>query len=81
MRKPDEPDNRAISEEEADERAYHRIIAAMDSGDIEEFAAAIGQVEDPVPPAPPGQRGRNKSNGFWSVLRRLRTSIRPRRET
>jgi hypothetical protein len=77
----DDPRDGASREDDADERAYRRIIAAMDSGDIEEFAAAIGQVPDSVLLAPPSQRGRNKSNGFWSVPRRLRTRIRLRRET
>jgi hypothetical protein len=76
----DETGKQASSaEDDADERAYRRIIAAMDSGDIEEFAAAIGQVADSAPP--PIQRVRNNSNGFWSALRRLRTGIRTRRET
>lgn len=52
MRKPDEPDKRAISEEEeANFRAYRRIIGAMDRGDLEELAAALGQVPDSAPPA------------------------------
>jgi hypothetical protein len=75
----DDTGKHASSEDDADARAYRRIIAAMDRGDIEEFAAAIGQVPDSAPPAPASQRGRTNTGGFWSGLRRLRTRIRPRR--
>jgi hypothetical protein len=48
----DEPDGSLSSEEEAELRAFHRIASALERGDIDELAAALGQVPDPVWPWP-----------------------------
>ena len=47
-----EPDERASNEEDAESRAYRRIASALERGDIDELAAALGQVPDPVWPWP-----------------------------
>ena len=47
-----EPDEHASSEEEAESRAYRRIADALERDDINELAAALGQVPDPVWPWP-----------------------------
>jgi hypothetical protein len=52
MSKPDEPDDRASSEEEAELRAFRRIINALERDDVAELAAALGQVADPAWPWP-----------------------------
>ena len=41
-----EPDERACNEEEAKIRAYRRIVGALERDDIDELAAALGQVPD-----------------------------------
>jgi hypothetical protein len=38
-----EPDKRASNEEEAESRAYRRIVDALERDDIGELAAALGQ--------------------------------------
>jgi hypothetical protein len=48
----DEPDERASNEEEAKSRAYRRIADALERDDIDELAAALGQVPDPAWPWP-----------------------------
>jgi hypothetical protein len=48
----DEPDGSLSSEEEAKSRAYRRIVDALERDDIDELAAALGQVPDPVWPWP-----------------------------
>jgi hypothetical protein len=77
---PDEPDDSLSSNKEADLRAYRRITAAIDGGDIDEMAAALGQVPDPAWPAPASQPGRNESTGLWNGLRRLTARLQPRRQ-
>ena len=52
MSKPDEPRERASSAEEAELRAFRRIASALERGDIDELAVALGQVPDPVWPWP-----------------------------
>jgi hypothetical protein len=71
---------RANSGDEAEERPYRRIIDAMDRGDIDDFAAAIGQVADPPRPAPASHPGPNKRRGLWTRLCRLAGVTRPERQ-
>jgi hypothetical protein len=52
MSMQDEPDGSLSSEEEAGLRAVRRIVSALEQGDIDELAAALGQVPDPVWPWP-----------------------------
>jgi hypothetical protein len=52
MGKHDEPDDIASSEEEAELRAFRRIINALERDDVAELAAALGQVPDPAWPWP-----------------------------
>jgi hypothetical protein len=52
MNNPDEPDERASSEKEAELRAFRRIINALEGDDVAELAAALGQVPDPAWPWP-----------------------------
>jgi hypothetical protein len=60
MSMQDEPDDRASTEEEAAElRAFRRIINALEGDDIEELAAALGQVPGPAWPGP-SSHGRPK---------------------
>jgi hypothetical protein len=47
-----EPDERASDQAETESRAYRRIASALERGDIDELAAALGQVPDPVWPWP-----------------------------
>jgi hypothetical protein len=49
-----EPDERASNEEEAESRAYLRIVDALERDDIDELAAALGQVPDSTWHAPDG---------------------------
>ncbi|MEA2944450.1 MAG: hypothetical protein QOD09_4979 [Bradyrhizobium sp.] len=80
------PYDSAGSEGEAESRAYRRIVDALERDDIDELAAALGQVPDPAwhaPDSPGGRRisqgGRQKSGSLWSGLRRLATRLQPRR--
>jgi hypothetical protein len=82
-----EPDERASNEEEAESRAYRRIVDALERDDIDELAAALGQVPEPAWHAPDSQDGRRisrgghrKSGNLWSGLRRLATMLQPRRQ-
>ena len=82
-----EPDERASNQEEAESRAYRRIADALERDDIDELAAALGQVPDPAWHAPDShgdrrisQGGRQKSGSLWSGLRRLATMLQPRRQ-
>ena len=52
MSRQDETDEHASSEEEAELRAYRRVASALKRSDIDELAAALGQVPDPVWPWP-----------------------------
>jgi hypothetical protein len=52
MSMSDEPDDRASSEEEAELRAFRRVINALEGDDVAELAAALGQVSDPAWPWP-----------------------------
>ena len=47
-----EPDERASDQAEAESRAYRRIVDALERDDIDELAAALGQVPDPAWPWP-----------------------------
>jgi hypothetical protein len=83
-----EPDERASNEEEAESRAYRRIVDALERDDIDELAAALGQAPDPAWHAPDshGDRqispgGRKERGGLWSGLRRLTTMLEPGRQT
>jgi hypothetical protein len=83
-----EPDERASSEEEAESRAYRRIVDALERDDIDELAAALGQVPDSAWHAPDSgvgrqisHGGRKERGGLWSGLRRLTTMLQPRRQT
>jgi hypothetical protein len=75
-----EPDERASNEEDAESRAYRRIVDALERDDIDELAAALGQVPDPAWHAPDSHRDRRINHGchemsgsLWSGLRRLAT--------
>jgi hypothetical protein len=46
----DKPNEKLSSEEDAESRAFRRIASALERGDIDELAAALGQVPDPVWP-------------------------------
>ena len=48
----DKPNEKLSSEEEAELRAFRRIASALERGDIDELATALGQVPDPVWPWP-----------------------------
>jgi hypothetical protein len=81
-----EADERASNQEDAESRAYRRIVDALERDDIDELAAALGQVPDPAWHAPDrhggrqiSQGGRKKRAGLWSGLRRLTTNLQPRR--
>lgn len=81
-----EADERASNQEAAESRAYRRIADALERDDIDEVAAALGQVPDPAWHAPDShggrrisQGGRKKKVGLWSGLRRLTTILQPRR--
>jgi hypothetical protein len=82
----DAPHDSASNEEDAESRAYRRIVDALERDDIDELAAALGQVPDPAWHAPDShggrrisQGGRKKRVGLWSGLRRLMTNLQPRR--
>lgn len=82
-----DPDD-SLSEDEAESRAYRRIADALEGDDIDELAAALGQVPDRAWHAPEShggrkiiQGGRRKRVGLWSGLRRLTTMLQPRRQT
>jgi hypothetical protein len=83
-----EPDERASNQAEAESRAYRRIVDALERDDIDELAAALGQVPDSAWHAPDShggrqisQGGREERGGLWSGLRRLTTMLQPRRQT
>jgi hypothetical protein len=84
-----EPDERPNSEEEdAESRAFRRIADALERDDIDELAAALGQVPDSAWHAPDShgdrqisQGGHKARGGLWSGLRRLTTMLQPRRQT
>jgi hypothetical protein len=83
-----EPDERASDEKDAESRAYRRIADALERDDIDELAAALGQVPDPAWHAPDShggqqisQGGRKERGSLWSGLRRLTTMLQPRRQT
>jgi hypothetical protein len=76
-----EPDERASNEEEAESRAYLRIADALERGDIDALAAALGRVPDSAWHAPDSHGGREERGGSWSGLRRLTTMLQPRRQT
>ena len=84
----EQPDERASNQEYAESRAYRRIVDALERDDIDELAAALGQVPDPGRHAPDtyggrkiSQGGDTKGLGLWSGLRRLTTMLQPRRQT
>jgi hypothetical protein len=52
MSMQDEPNDSLSSEEEAELRAFRRIINALEGDDVAELAAALGQVPDPAWPRP-----------------------------
>jgi hypothetical protein len=52
MSMQDEPDDSLSSEEEAELRTFRRIASALERGDVDALAAALGQVPDPVWPWP-----------------------------
>jgi hypothetical protein len=88
MSRLEAPHDSAGSEEEAESRAYRRITSALERDDIDELAAALGQVPDPAWHAPDtygdrkiSQGGDTKRLGLWSGLRRLTTMLRPRRQS
>jgi hypothetical protein len=83
----DAPHDNESSEEDAEPRAYRRIADALERDDIDELAAALGQVPDPAWHALDShgdrqisQGGRKERGGLWSGLRRL-TMLQPRRQT
>jgi hypothetical protein len=88
MNNPDQPEQCASSEvEEAECRAYRRITSALERDDIDELAAALGQVPDPAWHAPDpyggrkiSQGGDTKKLGLWRGLRRLASMLQPRRQ-
>jgi hypothetical protein len=82
-----EPDERASDQAEVESRAYRRIVDALERDDIDELAAALGQVPDSAWQAPDShggrgtdQGGRQKSGSLWSGLRRLVAMLQPRRQ-
>jgi hypothetical protein len=88
MSKHDEPNDPADSKEDAESRAYRRIVDALEHDDIAELAAALGQVPEPAWHAPDSDGGRKISQGgrkargsLWSGLRQLATMLQPRRQT
>ena len=58
-----EPDERASDQEDAESRAYRRIVYALQRDDIDELAAALGQVPDPAWHAPDSHGGRISQGG------------------
>jgi hypothetical protein len=88
MSMQNEPDRSISSEEDAESRACRRIADALERDDIDDLAAALGQVPEPAWHAPDShggrsisQGGRQKSGSLWSGLRRLATMLQPRRQT
>jgi hypothetical protein len=84
----DAPHDSTRSEEDAESRAYRRIADALERDDIDELAAALGQVPEPAWHASDSHSGRQTSQGgrkergsLWSGLRRLTTMLQPRRQT
>jgi hypothetical protein len=82
-----EPDERASNQHEAESRAYRRIVNALERNEIDDLAAALGQVPEPAWHAPDShggrrisQGGRQNSGSLWSGLRRLATMLQPRRQ-
>jgi hypothetical protein len=78
----------ASSQKDAEARAYRMIADALERDDIDELAAALGQVPDPAWQVPDSHGGRQVSQGsrkerggWWSGLRRLTTMLQPRRQT
>jgi hypothetical protein len=61
MSKPDEPDERASSEEKAELRTYRRIASARQRDHIDELAAALLEYTDPARPA----------SGRWAPERKV----------
>ena len=53
-----EPDERVSNGEDAESRAYRRIVDALERDDIDELAAALGQVPDSAWQAPDSHGGR-----------------------
>jgi hypothetical protein len=83
-----EPDERASKQEDAESRTYRSIVDALERDDIDELAAALGQVPDPAWHAPDSHGGQKTSHGgrkergrLSSGLRRLTTMLQPRRQT
>jgi hypothetical protein len=74
------PHDSESSEEDAESRAYRRIADALKRDDIDELAAALGQVPDSAWHAPDSHGGRKERGGLWSGLRRLTTMLQPRRQ-
>jgi hypothetical protein len=81
-----EADERASNQEDAESRGYRRIADALERDDVDELAAALGQVPDPAWHAPDShggrrisQGGRKKRVGLWSGVRRLAIMLQPRR--
>ena len=81
------PHDSASNEEDAESRAYRRIADALERDEIDELAAALGQVPDPAWHAPDSHDGRKTSQGgrkergsLWSGLRRLASMLQPRRQ-
>ena len=81
-----EADERASNQEDAESRAYRRIADALERDELDELAAALGQVPDRAWHAPDSHGGRRRSQGgrmervgLWSGLRRLTTILQPRR--
>ena len=65
MNNPDEPDERASSEEEeAELRAFRRIINALEGDDVAELAAAFLEEPDPAWPGPGPMGGREKNDSL-----------------
>jgi hypothetical protein len=60
MSMQDEPDDSTSSKEEAELRAFRRIINALEGDDVAELAAALGQVADPAGPGPGSHRRRQE---------------------
>jgi hypothetical protein len=77
-----EPGGRARGEEEA----YRRIASALESGDMDEVAAALGQVPEPIrrgplshTPATTSRCDPKNSLSMWDGLRRLSARFRSKR--
>jgi hypothetical protein len=82
-----EPDDGRGNEEDAESRVCRRIADALKRDDIDDLAAALGQVPEPAWYAPDSHGGRQISRGgrkerggLWSGLRRLASMLQPRRQ-